>query len=236
MTMRETKTLFLVDDDTKLRRLLVKFFEDNGFTTQDFSSGEGVVEAVLAETPAAVILDIMMPGETGLQVLDRLRKESSVPVLMLTAKGDEEDRITGLELGADDYLPKPFNPRELLARINAVLRRAATDQGQAEIHAERQVTAGAFVLNSSRRTVSAGGKEQELSQTEYKLLEALMTRPGMVLTRDELLNFARGKDFGPFDRSIDMHISKLRSKTEALGGGKRCIKTVWGAGYMFEVE
>lgn len=235
MDMRDTKMLFLVDDDSKLRRLLVKFFEDNGFSTQDFSGGAGVVESVIAEPPAVVILDIMMPGETGLQVLRRIREQSTVPVIMLTAKGDDEDRIMGLELGADDYLPKPFNPRELLARINAVLRRTAPEPELQSV-ADRQVVVGNFVLNSSRRTISAGGKEQELSQTEYKLLEALMARPGMVLTREELLNFARGKDFGPFDRSIDVHISKLRTKTEAIADGKRCIKTVWGAGYMFEVD
>lgn len=233
MNAQDAKLVFLVDDDAKLRRLLVRFLGDNGFETLEFSNAKGVVEAVAARTPAAVILDVMMPGESGLQVLQRLRQECAVPVIMLTAKGDDEDRIAGLELGADDYLPKPFNPRELLARINAVLRRSAPDDAAT---ATDLVEAGGLTLNRGRRTVSAGGKEQELSVTEFKLLEALMSRPGMVLTRDELLNFGRGKDFGPFDRSIDVHISKLRAKTESLSEGRRCIKTVWGAGYMFEVE
>jgi two-component system phosphate regulon response regulator OmpR len=229
--------LFLVDDDAKLRKLLVKFLRDNGFDVREFSDGGRIVEAIAAGEPAAVILDIMMPGESGLQVLRRIRLESAVPVIMLTAKGEDEDRISGLELGADDYLPKPFNPRELLARINAVLRRATLRAEElTSAAAAETVEAGGFVLNRRRRTVSAGGEELELSLTEFKLLEALMTHPGMVLSRDELLNFARGKDFGPFDRSIDVHISRVRMKTESLPGGRRCIKTVWGSGYMFEVE
>lgn len=235
MNSHGAKMLFLVDDDAKLRRLLVKFLRDNGFEVREFPDGRGVVEAVEAGEPDAVILDIMMPGESGLQVLRRIRPESAVPVIMLTAKGEDEDRIAGLELGADDYLPKPFNPRELLARLNAVLRRTVPREEATTAVAET-VAAGGFVLNRRRRTVSAGGAEQELSSTEFKLLEALMVHPGMVLSRDELLNFARGKDFGPFDRSIDVHISRVRMKTESLPGGRRCIKTVWGSGYMFEVE
>lgn len=234
MKKQEAKILFLVDDDAKLRRLLVKFLRDNGFDVREFPDGGEVVEAIAAAEPAAIILDIMMPGESGLQILRRIRLESAVPVIMLTAKGEDEDRISGLELGADDYLAKPFNPRELLARINAVLRRTAPRE-EATVVAET-VEAGGFVLNRRRRTVSAGDAEQELSSTEFKLLEALMTHPGMLLSRDELLNFARGKDFSSFDRSIDVHISKLRSKTESLPGGRRCIKTVWGSGYMFEAE
>lgn len=231
------KTLFLVDDDAKLRRLLVKFLSDNGFDVREFSGGHGVGEAIATGEPDAVILDVMMPGENGLQVLRRIRLESAVPVIMLTAKGEDEDRISGLELGADDYLPKPFNPRELLARINAVLRRAGFKVAEAVTPATAEtVEVGGVVLNRSRRTVSASAGERELSLTEFRVLEALMSRPGMVLTRDELLSFARGKDFGAFDRSIDVHISKLRTKIEALAGGKRCIKTVWGSGYMFEVE
>jgi DNA-binding response OmpR family regulator len=231
------KRLLLVDDDAKLRRLLVKFLQDNGFAVREFPDGGGVVEAIAADQPQAVILDVMMPGESGLQILTRIRQESAVPVIMLTARGEDEDRISGLESGADDYLPKPFNPRELLARINAVLRRAVPKpEAAAAPLATETVEAGGFILNRRRRTVSADDAEQELSLTEFKLLEALMTHPGMVLSRDELLDWARGKDFGPFDRSIDVHISKLRAKTEALTGGRRCIKTVWGSGYMFEVE
>lgn len=234
MNTQRAKTVFLVDDDAKLRRLLVKFLQDNGFEVREFPDGSRVVESLAVGEPAAVILDVMMPGEDGLQVLGRIRRESAVPVIMLTARGEDEDRISGLELGADDYLPKPFNPRELLARINAVLRRSVSRVD--EPAPSDTVEAGGLVLSRRRRSVSAGGAEQELSLTEFKILEALMIRPGTVLTRDELLEFARGKDFGPFDRSIDVHISRVRTKTEALSGGRRCIKTVWGSGYMFEVE
>lgn len=236
MNEQNPKKLFLVDDDAKLRRLLVKFLRDNGFNVREFPDGGNVVETIATDEPAAVILDVMMPGENGLQVLQKIRMKSAVPVIMLTAKGEDEDRISGLELGADDYLPKPFNPRELLARLNAVLRRATHRvEESAPVANVETVEVGGFTLNRGRRTVSAGGKEQELSLTEFKILEALMARPGTVFTRDELLDFARGKDFGPFDRSIDVHISKVRSKTESLPGGRRCIKTVWGSGYMFEV-
>lgn len=233
----EEKMLFIIDDDTKLRRLLVKFLRDHGFEVREFGDGSGVVEALTEEEPVGIILDVMMPGESGLQILRKIRQDSAVPIIMLTAKGEDEDRISGLELGADDYLPKPFNPRELLARINAVLRRTTPRAGdRASMVAAETVEVGGFVLNRRRRTISAGGTEQELSSTEFKLLQALMTHPGMVLSRDELLNYARGKEFGAFDRSIDVHISKVRTKTESLPGARRCIKTVWGSGYMFEVE
>lgn len=235
MTEGQDKSIFLVDDDQKLRRLLAKFLWDQGFVTREFPDGAEVIAAIAGNAPAAIILDIMLPGESGLSILKRIRQEYSVPVIMLTAKGDDEDRITGLELGADDYLPKPFNPRELLARINAVLRRSVTPRPEEGVAGDK-IVSGGLVLHRKRRTVSAGTEEVELSATEYRLLEVLMTHPGMVHTRDELLNYARGKDFGPFDRSIDVHISKLRVKTELLTGGERCIKTVWGSGYMFERE
>jgi DNA-binding response OmpR family regulator len=230
------KTIFLVDDDRKLRRLVAKFLGDHGFAIQEFQDGSEVVPAIQEDEPAAVILDIMLPGEDGLSILRRIRKESAVPVIMLTAKGDDEDRISGLDLGADDYLPKPFNPRELLARINAVLRRTVPPARPEAGAAANDLPVGPWVLDRKRRSIALGREEVELSATEYRLLEALMAHPGMVLSRDELLNYARGKDFGPFDRSIDVHISKLRVKTEQLSGGKRCIKTVWGSGYMFEAE
>lgn len=236
MTDRRDKTIFLVDDDRKLRRLVAKFLSGHGFAIQEFQDGSELLPAIQDDEPAAVILDIMLPGENGLSILRRIRNESAVPVIMLTAKGDDDDRISGLEFGADDYLPKPFNPRELLARINAVLRRTVPPVRPETGTAAGDLTVGTLVLHKKRRSIAVGKEEVELSATEYRLLEALMTRPGIVLSRDELLNYARGKDFGQFDRSIDVHISKLRVKTEQLSGGKRCIKTVWGSGYMFEVD
>lgn len=225
--------IYLVDDDAKLRKLLVKFLKEYGFAVREFADGSGLDAALAAQQPDAVILDVMLPGESGLDILRRVRQESAVPVIMLTAKGEDEDRILGLELGADDYLPKPFNPRELLARLNAILRRSASSQ-ETEVPAANDLEVAGLLLNRGRRTISSGGRELALSATEFRLLEALMSRPNMILSRDELLNYARGKDFGPYDRSIDVHIGKLRTKIESLPGAKKCIKTVWGSGYMLE--
>ncbi len=227
------KIIFLVDDDAKLRKLLARFLKDHGFDIREFPDGSTVIAAIVAEQPDAVILDIMMPGENGLDILGRIRQESSVPIIMLTAKGGDEDRILGLELGSDDYLPKPFNPRELLARLNAILRRSATAQ-EGEARSADTIEVAGLLLNRNRRSISSGNVELTLSSTEFKLLEALMSRPNMILSRDDLLNFARSKDFGPYDRSIDVHIGKLRTKIESLPGGRKCIKTVWGSGYMLE--
>jgi two-component system phosphate regulon response regulator OmpR len=153
---------------------------------------------------------------------------------MLTAKGEDADRIVGLELGADDYLPKPFNPRELLARMKAILRRISVEQaGPLEKDSSDFLHSGGLTLNKAKRTAVMDDKEAELSATEYALLKALMERPDTVLTRDELMNLARGRDFMAFDRSIDVHISKLRAKLEADPRSPRRIKTVWGSGYMF---
>lgn len=233
MNGKRQRLIFLVDDDAKLRKLLVKFLKEHGFAPREFPDGSTVTAAIEAEAPDAVILDIMLPGESGVGILRRIRRESTVPVIMLTAKGEDEDRILGLELGSDDYLSKPFNPRELLARLNAILRRAASAQDVKVLSTDTIEVAG-LLLNRNRRTVGSGGTELPLSGTEFKLLEALMSRPNIILSRDELLNYARGKDFGPFDRSIDVHIGKLRTKIESLLGAKKCIKTVWGSGYMLE--
>ena len=231
---KNRRLIFLVDDDARLRQLLVKFLREHDFDLREFPDGSAVTAAIDAGQPDAVILDIMLPGENGLEILRRIRRDSTVPVIMLTAKGEDEDRIMGLELGADDYLPKPFNPRELLARLNAILRRSASQETGTR-DADTLEAAG-LLLNRSRRTVSARNTELALSATEFKLLEALMSRPNTILSRDELLNYARGKDFGPFDRSIDVHIGRLRTKIETLPGVTKCIKTVWGSGYMLEEQ
>lgn len=233
MDVKPDRMIFLVDDDAKLRKLLVKLLKEYGFALREFPDGSGLTEAIAQEQPDAVILDIMLPGESGLEILRRIRLESALPVIMLTAKGEDEDRILGLELGADDYLPKPFNPRELQARLHAILRRSASFT-EAEVPAADNLEVAGLLLNRRRRTVSSAGVELALSATEFKLLEALMSRPNMILSRDELLNYARGKDFGPYDRSIDVHIGKLRAKIESLPGARKCIKTVWGSGYLLE--
>jgi DNA-binding response OmpR family regulator len=166
-------------------------------------------------------------------VLKEIRRDHILPVIMLTAKGDDTDRIVGLELGADDYLPKPFNPRELLARMKAVLRRSLPRGKEERGHAhDNTISAGGITLNTAKQTVVVDGRELELSTTEYRILEVLMKHPNAVLSRDQLMTLARGRDFTAFDRSIDVHISKLRAKVEADPRTPGRIKTVWGSGYM----
>ena len=229
----ENKVL-LVDDDEKLRKLLREYFEGYGFSVESHGDGLRVVETIHSESPDIVILDIMMPKKNGLDILKDIRKVSQVPVIMLTAKGEETDRIVGLELGADDYLPKPFSPRELLARINAVLRRTeAKQEDNGREDPEWIVAAGGLTLNRANQSLTVNEKEVILSYTEYRILEALMTHPNRVLSRDQIMNLAKGRDFMAFDRSIDVHISKLRAKVETDPSSPERIKTVWGAGYMF---
>jgi two-component system phosphate regulon response regulator OmpR len=226
--------VLIIDDDEKLRKLLKEYLEGNGFKVLTLADGSDVKKTLWKESPEMVILDIMLPGKDGLEVLKEIRTDGSVPVIMLTAKGDQTDRIVGLELGADDYLPKPFNPRELLARMKAVLRRAVPeDRDQVRKKEDALLKAGGVTLNRAKQTVLIEGKEVELSSTEYKILEALMRHPNVVFSRDQLMNLARGRDFMAFDRSIDVHISRLRAKLEPDPRSPMRIKTVWGAGYMF---
>jgi two-component system phosphate regulon response regulator OmpR len=193
-----------------------------------------VLKTLSAEAPDIVILDIMLPGKDGLEVLKEIRKDHMLPVIMLTAKGDDTDRIVGLELGADDYLPKPFNPRELLARMKAVLRRSEhrTKDAHEQQH-DLSIITGGITLNMAKQTVVVKGNEYDLSTAEYRILEVLMKNPNTVLSRDQLMTLARGRDFTAFDRSIDVHISKLRAKVEDDPRTPARIKTVWGSGYMF---
>jgi two-component system phosphate regulon response regulator OmpR len=228
------KKVLLVDDDERLLKLLREYLDDYGFQVLTLADGSSVLKSIRTEHPDIIILDIMLPKKDGLEVLKEIRMEFSLPVIMLTAKGEDADRIVGLELGADDYLPKPFNPRELLARIKAVLRRFSPwDKSEAEKDASLIIEAGGLVLNKAKHTLLVDDKETDLSSTEYKILEVLMEHPNRVLSRDELMNRARGRDFMAFDRSIDVHISKLRAKIEPQPNSSKRIKTVWGTGYMF---
>jgi two-component system phosphate regulon response regulator OmpR len=228
------KRVLLVDDDEKLRRLLKEYLEGYEFKVFTVADGEAVLNSIRKESPEIVILDIMLPKKDGLEVLKEIRAVSRVPVIMLTAKGEEADRVVGLELGADDYLPKPFSPRELLARMKAVLRRL--DPGVKPTTAaseELRVEAGNLVLDKARQVLLIGGKEVPLSSTEYRVLRVLMENPNRVLSRDQIMTLAQGKDFMAFDRSIDVHISKLRAKLESDPRSPKRIKTIWGSGYMF---
>lgn len=228
------KRVLIVDDDQKLRELLTEYLTEFGFQVSTLSDGRGILPAVKAENPDIIILDIMLPHKDGFEILREIRTTFSVPVIMLTARGEDADRIVGLELGADDYLPKPFNPRELLARIRAVLRRAGGLQtGEPEGDAGHLIEAGGLILNKAKRVVNIGPEEVALSSTEFEILKALMEHPNRTLSRDQLMSMARGRDFMAFDRSIDVHISKLRAKVEADPRSPERIQTVWGTGYLF---
>jgi two-component system, OmpR family, phosphate regulon response regulator OmpR len=229
----ENKVL-IIDDDERLCKLLREYLEGNGFRVFTLSDGSGVLKFIEKEPPDIVILDIMLPGKDGLEVLKDISNRYSIPVIMLTARGEDTDRIIGLELGADDYIPKPFNPRELLARMRAVMRRIAHEGNEdTEKPDEKTIAVGGILLDRSKHTVTVNNEEMDLSLTEYKILEALMKKPNVVLSRDQIMNYARGKDLAAFDRSIDVHISKLRSKLEKDHHYPKRIKTIWGSGYMF---
>lgn len=225
------KKVLLVDDDEKLRKLLVEYLEGYGFQVLTLAEGEAVLKTVKREEPEILILDVMLPKMDGFEVLKQVRLHSSLPVIMLTARGDEADRVIGLELGADDYLPKPFSPRELLARMKAVLRRL---EPRVESDPEAlRIEAGDLVLDLAGQALLVEEKQVPLSSAECRVLKVLMENPNRVLSRDHIMTLARGRDFMAFDRSIDVHISKLRSKLESDPRYPKRIKTVWGAGYMF---
>jgi two-component system phosphate regulon response regulator OmpR len=229
-----TASILIVDDDVKLRKLLGEYLAGYGFDITCLPDGSELLRRLGQSPPDMVVLDVMLPQCNGLDLLRSLRRESQVPVIMLTAKGEEADRIVGLELGADDYLGKPFNPRELLARIKAVLRRRQPTPGPAGFKEEPPlVRAAGLELDTARRQLSYQGACLDLSQTEAKILGALMARPNVIFSRDELLNIARGRDIMAFDRSVDVHISHLRNKLRVLPQSRNLIKTVWGSGYTF---
>jgi len=228
------KRVLLVDDDQKLLKLVKEYLEGYGFPVLTLPDGSAVMKTIAEQSPDIIILDIMLPGKDGLDILKEIRAQYALPVIMLTAKGEDADRIVGLELGADDYLPKPFNPRELLARVKAVLRRPPSLEEEEGTEDKRMfIKVGGLALNVARQTLVVEDREVDLSTTEYKVLEALMKHPNTVMTRDQLMDLARGRDFVAFDRSIDVHVSKLRARLAHFPNYKDCIKTVWGTGYMF---
>ena len=229
----DAASLLVVDDDGEILSLVAKFLRGNGFRVHTARNGVEMTEA-LGRTPVdLIVLDLMLPGTSGLDLCRNLRRTSSIPVVMLTAKGDDIDRIIGLEVGADDYLPKPFNPRELLARVNAVLRRSRGGGAQTD-RAGRGFAFDGWRLDTLKRELTnPAGVVVDLSTGEYDLLLAFLEAPQRVLSRDFLLDAARNRTADAFDRTIDVQVSRLRRK---IGGPVDLIKTVRGAGYMFTAD
>ena len=230
------KKILLIDDDIELCELLNEFLSSEGFCVATVNDGaEGAAQA-LAGDYALVVLDVMLPGMNGFDVLRKIRQTSKLPVIMLTARGDDIDRIVGLELGADDYLPKPFNPRELVARVRAIQRR--TEAPAAELAAARpstEVSVGDLLLNSLNRSVKRNGVAIELTSVEFTLLEVLLRQAGQVISREELVEKALGRRLTAYDRSIDVHVSALRKKLGRLAGDSERIKTIRGIGYLYSL-
>jgi two-component system phosphate regulon response regulator OmpR len=231
----KSRKILVVDDDLRLRQLLDRYLREQGFTVKAVESGEAMDRALARELYDLIVLDLMMPGEDGLSICRRLRGEKNeVAVIMLTAKGDEVDRIVGLELGADDYLPKPFNPRELVARIHAVLRRrAAPPPPGAPAEAEEMVTFGSVTVNLATRELMREGNANTLTTGEFALMKVLVEHARKPLSRDKLMELARGREYDVFDRSIDVQVSRLRKLVEDDPAKPRYIQTVWGFGYVF---
>ena len=234
MAEKRTKIL-VVDDDLRLRDLLHRYLTEQGFGVQTAPDAGAMDRLLNREIFDLLVLDLMLPGEDGLAVCRRLRAAANmVPIIMLTAKGDEVDRIVGLEMGADDYLPKPFNPRELVARIHAVLRRRAPAAPPgAPAAADEIVDFGDFRLDLGTRTLTKGEEEVPLTTGEFALLKVLTTHARTPLSRDKLMELARGREFEAFDRSIDVQISRLRRLIEPDPARPAYIQTVWGFGYVF---
>jgi two-component system response regulator CpxR len=224
--------ILIIDDDVALCELVTEYLEPLGFAIESVHRGDLGAERALEGQHALVVLDVMLPGLNGFEVLRRIRAESKVPVLMLTARGDDVDRIVGLEIGADDYLPKPFNPRELTARIRAILRRVPTEKPIDRTTAKK-LSVGDVVLDSGTRTVLRTGANVELTSVEFELLEKLLRAAGEIVTREDLSQQVLGRSASPFDRSIDMHISNLRKKLGHQFGRVERIKTVRGVGYIY---
>ena len=228
--------VLVVDDDQEIRSLLSKFLGKHEFRVTAAKDGREMRDALKDWKIDLVVLDLMMPGEDGLTLCRWLRGESDVPIIMLTAMGEDVDRIIGLEVGADDYIAKPFNPRELLARIKAVLRRATASAIPVGSGQEEKVVFGDFALDIGTRTLKKGDDDIPLTTGEYDLLVAFLEHPKRVLNRDQLLDMARGRAAIPFDRAIDVQVGRLRKKIEPDIKNPTMIKTVRGGGYMFTPE
>jgi DNA-binding response OmpR family regulator len=230
----ERVRLLIVDDDAGLRGLLTQYLTKEGFEAVAVPDGTAMDAWLARDRADLVILDLMLPGEDGLAIARRLRAQGPIPIIMLSARGDDVDRIVGLEVGADDYLPKPFNPRELLARIRAVLRRKAPAGPLDQQGVGGEVyTFGPFRLDTAAQRLTRDGESVDLTTGEYTLLRVFAERPNRVLSRDTLVDLIKGYERDPFDRSIDVRVARLRGKIEEDSKEPRYIRTVWGQGYLF---
>ena len=226
--MAEAAKLLLVDDDPELRELMGAYLTKQGFDVTTVANGREMDDVLQRRGIDLVLLDLMLPGEDGLSIAKRLKKTGGLPIIMISAQGQDVDRIVGLEIGADDYLGKPFNPRELLARIRAVMRRSHGSSAVSEM-----VEFGDFVLDRKARRLTCSGRNVQLTSGEFDLLGIFVDYPDTVMDRDKILDLLTGADRSPFDRSIDVRITRLRSKIEADPTAPAYIRTIWGKGYMF---
>jgi two-component system phosphate regulon response regulator OmpR len=229
--------VLVVDDDSRIRDLLKRYLTQEGFDVLLAEDGKSLTRVLLRETVDLIVLDLMMPGEDGLSICRRLRAANEMtPIIMLTAKGEDVDRIVGLEVGADDYLGKPFNPRELLARIHAVLRRRPVPEVPGAPSPDQEVEFGVFRFDLGARTLHKSGEALTLTSGEFAMLKALVRHPRTPLSREKLAQLSRGREFAPFDRSLDVQVSRLRKLIESDPANPRMIQTVWGVGYVFIPE
>jgi two-component system phosphate regulon response regulator OmpR len=233
--MKENRhVLALIDDDPKILELTASYLRDQEFTVYTGKGGKDLDEILKKYAADLIILDLMMPEESGLQICQRLRvNEVVIPIIMLTAKGDEVDRIVGLEMGADDYLPKPFNPRELLARINAIIRRKEKFSIKSST---KTINFGNFIFDIQNRSLSKKGKNISITTGEFNLLKVFTERPKQPLSRDQIMQLARGKELDVFDRSIDVQISRIRKLIEDDPNNPKYLQTKWGFGYIFNPD
>jgi two-component system response regulator ResD len=222
--------ILIVDDEEHIRELVAHFLAREGYTVEHASTGKEALEKFARVSPGLIILDIMLPGMSGTDVCREIRKTSNVPILMLTAKDDIFDKVVGFELGADDYLTKPFEPKELVVRVKALQRRAQAPP----VTIDRVLAFGALRIDPERREVRFAEHVVELRPKEFDLLVALARHPGQVFSRDQLLNTVWGYDFEGFSRTVDVHVQHIRDKLQSAGGGAGWIQTVWGVGYKFE--